>query len=278
MTNILHKSFSSIISFLHYNVSSNIIYLYKTKKYFLAMIEIFDEFTNGFSYNIGKGAIRLFHASKSGIQGPIDWRKSRPQCDFGQGFYLGNNEIQPKALVSNRKKPFFYEIEIALDDLSILNLDGLAWVLTVSYYRGKLDPEKHPLLSEYITSKFSAADIIVGPIADDDMFEVMRQFFKNTISWQAMLKCMSGMNIGFQYALKTDLACKAAKIISCSEIDEDTKRQMRSIRNRQKDEGLTFAEETIADFFGIGQNMRQTMKSIEKELENAKQTRCRLVM
>ena len=42
--------------------------------------------------------LRLFHGSRSGIVGKIA-PISRPECDFGRGFYLGTESSQPLTLI-----------------------------------------------------------------------------------------------------------------------------------------------------------------------------------
>lgn len=41
---------------------------------------------------------RLFHGSRAGIAGEIA-PISRPECDFGKGFYLGTESSQPLTLI-----------------------------------------------------------------------------------------------------------------------------------------------------------------------------------
>lgn len=52
----------------------------------------------------------LYHGSKNGIKGDIR-PISRIACDFGQGFYLGDKEDQPKGLIAAYPNNKFYEIE-----------------------------------------------------------------------------------------------------------------------------------------------------------------------
>ena len=40
----------------------------------------------------------LYHGSRHGINGPIA-PLSRDRCDFGRGFYLGTNPLQPLTLI-----------------------------------------------------------------------------------------------------------------------------------------------------------------------------------
>ena len=91
-----------------------------------------------------------FHGSKSGISGPIN-PISRSQCDFGKGFYLGSDIIQPLSLISNYTNPKLYVLSMNFDNLNILNLnDDIIWTMTVAFNRGKIDSHKYEkLYSKY---------------------------------------------------------------------------------------------------------------------------------
>ena len=56
----------------------------------------------------------LYHASRFGISGSIQ-PISRSRCDFGKGFYMGTDPIQPLTLVCNEKNPVFYTLEFNME-------------------------------------------------------------------------------------------------------------------------------------------------------------------
>ena len=57
--------------------------------------------------------IILFHGSRGGIDGKIQ-PISRVRCDFGQGFYMGEDANQAKSLVVDDDSPFFYTLKLHL--------------------------------------------------------------------------------------------------------------------------------------------------------------------
>ena len=57
----------------------------------------------------------LYHGSKSGIEGKIE-PKSRKQCDFGKGFYMGTEPAQALTLICDYEKSRFYIISICTDE------------------------------------------------------------------------------------------------------------------------------------------------------------------
>ena len=162
----------------------------------------------------------LYHGSRGGIDGAIQ-PKSRARCDFGVGFYMGTNPDQAKTLVSHDQAPYFYKLELDLTKLPedrILRLDGMEWAYYVLYNRGRLDSVKKSALYKNCTKLASGKDIIVGPIADDAMNEVMTRFIHGEITDKAFLECIRGLDYGIQYVAKTEAACGCVTILEEKEL------------------------------------------------------------
>ena len=45
--------------------------------------------------------LTLYHGSKAGLEGPIGLKtgRNRTACDFGCGFYMGDEPTQPRTLI-----------------------------------------------------------------------------------------------------------------------------------------------------------------------------------
>lgn len=52
--------------------------------------------------------VTLYHGSKSGIRGKIA-PISRERCDFGKGFYMGTDRIQPLTCRKYRRENRFFD-------------------------------------------------------------------------------------------------------------------------------------------------------------------------
>lgn len=164
--------------------------------------------------------IILYHGSRGGIVGAIA-PTSRARCDFGAGFYMGTNPDQAKTLVSNDQAPYFYKLELDLSGLStdrVLRLDGMEWAYFVLYNRGRLDSVKKSALYKQCAQLASYKDIIIGPIADDAMNEVMSRFIHGDVTDKAFLECIRGLDYGIQYVAKTEAACGCVTILEEKEI------------------------------------------------------------
>ena len=60
----------------------------------------------------------LYHGSKSGISGHIA-PKSRRQCDFGKGFYMGTDPAQALTLICDYEYAKFYIVSIDVKQLAV---------------------------------------------------------------------------------------------------------------------------------------------------------------
>ena len=87
-------------------------------------------------YVSDKEKIILYHGSKKGLIGDIA-PISREKCDFGRGFYMGTNPLQPLTLICNEDRPVFYTLELDSTNLNILTVDtSIEWAMLIAYHRG----------------------------------------------------------------------------------------------------------------------------------------------
>ena len=190
--------------------------------------------------------ILLFHGAKNGLDGAITVNKSEEYKDFGKGFYLGDNYLQSGMFIANYRNSslcYFYfdnepEINVEVFDLSI------EWVLAICYNRGFLEEYiNHPLLKNAL-DRVRYADVIIAPIADNQMFDIMEKFAAGFITDEVCLHSLAAMNLGKQYVFKNDetiskyLSLKEVTTL-CNEERNDLKKQREqfnldnSIKNKQ---------------------------------------------
>lgn len=153
----------------------------------------------------------LYHGSNISIK-EIDLSKSKPNKDFGQGFYLSENEEQAlqmatfKALILGGE-PIVTKFEF---DESVMSGDSLRikvftdyseeWADFVFANREGRDTEQY--------------DIVYGPIANDKVGLQIRKLKDGTIDkseFLSRLKYMKG--ITYQYYFGTESAIKHLKVL-----------------------------------------------------------------
>lgn len=206
----------------------------------------------------------LYHGSRGGIQGDIR-PSSRPRCDFGQGFYMGNNPIQAKSLIASDTSPYFYELEVNLskiDGSKILWLEGLDWAYFVLFNRGKLDSVKDSDFYKRYALMGEEKDFIIGPIADDNMSRVIGAFVKNRITDKALLESLRSIDYGVQYVAKTKEACSVISIKSEIALNESETIPLIIKNAERRQEGLDAAEKMIWKFRREGKYFAEILESV----------------
>ena len=158
--------------------------------------------------------MRLYHGSNTDIK-EINLAMCRPYKDFGQGFYLTVMKEQAEKM-ANRVARIYggspilnaYEIDddfMLMKDLNIRDFGtetSEKWARFVRNNRSKKfadysDPECN------LDNKY---DIVIGPIADDDMVLLFRQYENGMITFENMLSSMTYKKTTNQYSFHTQKA------------------------------------------------------------------------
>lgn len=150
----------------------------------------------------------LFHGSKNGLSS-ITEKGSRDNCDFGNGFYLGEAYTQALSFVCEKDSSSVYSFRYSLDDLKLKRFEcNLEWMLAICYYRRTIKEYASNDMIRKIVSEVENADVVIAPIADNKMFYVMAQFTDGEINADVALHSLSASKLGLQYIFKTDKAIK----------------------------------------------------------------------
>ena len=148
----------------------------------------------------------LYHGSNTKIE-KIDLSKCRPYKDFGKGFYLTEIREQAEKMASRTAhiyegEPIVTEFEFdesALTKLSVKQFDGPneEWALFVLANRSK----EH----EQPTHSY---DIVIGPVADDDIAQLFRNFNDGYINLTMLVEGLKYKKVSSQYFFHTEAAIK----------------------------------------------------------------------
>ena len=157
------------------------------------------------------GKLILFHGSKKGID-QITISGSRIYCDFGNGFYLGETYKQAASFVCEYEDSSVYIFMLNKSGLKIKCFDcELDWMIAICYYHGTINQySSHPKVQKIIR-EIEKADIIIAPIADNKMFQVLGAFADGEITTTQAYHSLSSSTLGKQYVLKTQKAIDQLK-------------------------------------------------------------------
>lgn len=206
----------------------------------------------------------LYHASRKGIVGTIK-PISRSKCDFGKGFYMGTEAIQPLTLVCNEDKPRFYQLKLDLDGLKVLNVDvNLDWAMLIAYFRGYMEGEEGTAIYERYAHMADGYDVVVGYIADDRMYQVLTDFFEKRITDTALIASLSALNLGKQVVAITQKACDQITVLSEKTL---SKLELMILRDRstvRRNEGVALANRMVTEHRRDGRFFDEILKGIEE--------------
>ena len=205
----------------------------------------------------------LYHASRFGISGNIQ-PISRSRCDFGKGFYMGTDPIQPLTLVCNEKNPVFYTLDFNTENLSVLDVEmGIDWAMLIAYYRGYMDDKTGSVVYEKYAHMADGCDVIVGYIANDRMYQVLTDFFERRITDTALIGSLSALKLGRQYVAFTQKACDQIRIIKerpLQKLDLMILKDRSKIRRR---EGIELADRIVTEHRRDGRYFDEIVRGIE---------------
>jgi len=197
----------------------------------------------GNTINVGKEIVLLYHGSKAGITGNIQ-PISRELCDFGKGFYMGTEQMQPLTLICNFPDAKLYTVNVDLIGLRVLDIEvGIDWALLIAYYRGKMESVKGSDIYLKYAEMANDCDIIIGYIANDRMFIVLDRFFSGEITDIALVNSLSALKLGKQYVAITDKACRQIEIVDEKSIGEAEREELRQMSEAHRREGIRQADE-----------------------------------
>lgn len=204
----------------------------------------------------------LFHGAKSVIDGPIDLRHSRSDIDIGTGFYLGESYEQASSYVF----PYRNSSVFLFDARGLVGLKtkefgvSLDWMLAVSYYRGYIGPYgQSPRIRELIT-EVEQSDVIVAPIADNDMYETLSRFARGEITDMQAISALSASSLGKQHVLKSERACGSVHAVERLYLCSEERQRIEAKRREAAQIALDKATLAIQTFRRQGKYIEEILK------------------
>lgn len=173
-----------------------------------------------------------FHGTRTDIEGNVDLSHSRKELDMGPGFYLGESYDQASSYVFAFPRSSIYLFSgLKLQGLKVVEYGvDLEWMLLVCFFRRRIDAyASSPLLQDYV-QKAMQAEMIVAPIADNNMFETMNQFARGGITDRQAIAALSASSLGKQIVLKTDAACQRIEAVDRLYLSPEERRDIEIAR------------------------------------------------
>lgn len=192
--------------------------------------------------------VLLYHASKSGIEGTIE-PKSRKQCDFGKGFYMGTDPGQTLTLICDYEKSKFYIVSVSTENLALIEVPAdIDWTMLVAYHREKMEKiYGTPFYNKY-RDMTQDKDLIIGNIANDRMFFVIDNFFVGNVTDMALVNSLSALQLGKQYVVISQKGCDAVRIEAEVELFYLERLFIKEIAEENRARGISLANDICKNY------------------------------
>lgn len=192
--------------------------------------------------------VLLYHGSKSGIEGSIE-PKSRKQCDFGKGFYMGTDPGQALTLICDYEKSKFYIVSVSMDNLTQIEVPAdIDWAMLVAYHRGKMEKiNGTPFYNKY-RDMTANKDLIIGNIANDRMFFVIDNFFIGNVTDMALVNSLSALQLGKQYVAVSQKGCDAVHIEAEVELSYLERLFIKEVAEENRARGISLANDICKNY------------------------------
>ena len=157
--------------------------------------------------------MKLYHGSNLSIE-KIDLQKSRPNKDFGQGFYLTADEAQALRMGEQKVRQnggtptlnvYEFDENVLADarlKVKIFNAYTEEWARFILANRDRRTQER---VHDY--------DIVIGPIADDQVGLQLFRYMKQYIDLHTLIENLKFVRLTIQYYFGTERAIQLLKKI-----------------------------------------------------------------
>lgn len=164
----------------------------------------------------------LYHGSNTDIK-EIDLSMCKPYKDFGRGFYLTVLEEQAEKMARRVARLYggvpvvnIFEIDESVFDSPNLSIKNFGTETSEEWARFVMNNRNRKFrdFSDPESNFDNKYDVVIGPIANDDMAVLFRQYENGVISFENMVTGMIYKETTNQYSFHTERAIALVKKVS----------------------------------------------------------------
>lgn len=209
-----------------------------------------------------KNEVVLFHGAKRPFSMPINFiEHSKSNNDFGIGFYLGETFEQAANYISFLQLNRVYSFKLNLKNLKIYKFGvDTKWMITIAYYRGWLEDYKDCDFIRNIINEIDTCDVIIAPIADNRMFDIISEYVEGTITDEQCRHALAATNLGLQYVLKTSKAANQIQLIKEMYVCKKEKEKCIENRNFLTNSGFQKVKMARIEYKGKGKYIEEVLR------------------
>lgn len=196
----------------------------------------------------------LYHGAKKTIEDKIDLKHSKNANDFGIGFYLGQNLYQAASFIAEKMNSNVYIFEFNnKQNLKIKEFDVCEeWMMIIAYYRGLLRNYKiTKKLQDYI-NELKLYDIVIAPIADNNMYQIIDDFVGGNITNQQCISSLAASNLGKQYVFLTNRSLEYLQMKERCYLCNEERKYYRELKRQNFENGKQKVRFAMRKYAGKG--------------------------
>ena len=170
--------------------------------------------------------MKLYHGSNTRINS-INLAMCRPYKDFGTGFYLTDKKEQAERMAARVSRIYggtpvlnVFEIQDDFKSLTEINIKDFGEQTTEEWARFVMNNrnQKFDNIRDILCNRDNKYDIVIGPVADDNMALLFRQYENEMIDFQTLLNGMIYKKTSSQYSFHTEKSIKLLRKVDVQDV------------------------------------------------------------
>lgn len=192
---------------------------------------------------------------------------------------MGTKREQAELLVLDEPS-VIYTLNLHLENIPqkhILTFSNpMDWAFFVLYNRNMLEDFEGIQNTQFYKNLANIAnnkDIIIEPIADDNMTMIMEQFVDETITDKTFMECIRCINWGSQYVAKTKRACEQIEIIKKEKITTEKRESYYKNEADRRRENNKKLKTTRKQYRREGKYLNEILEEYQRQEQHKKRLR-----
>ena len=164
--------------------------------------------------------MRLFHGSNTAFR-EIDLSRCRPNKDFGQGFYLAPDRMAAERMALRTIRRFggkAYLMAFEFDETTLVDVPVRRFPKPSEEWAMFVMANRRPQVAANDHNRDNRYGMVVGPVANDDLALLFRQFALGLVSVEMLVREMRFKQLTIQYSFHTPLAVSALKFVEIDDV------------------------------------------------------------
>jgi len=164
--------------------------------------------------------MKLYHGSNTAFKA-IDLSACRPNKDFGRGFYLTPDRVGAESMARRTVKRFGgkpYVMTFELDDSRLADYHLRRFSAPNEDWAMFVMANRRPSREAADHNRDNRYGVVIGPIANDDLALLFRQFEQGLVSVEMMVREMRFKQLTIQYSFHTELAIASLKCVGVDDV------------------------------------------------------------